>query len=61
MNGPLELVVVACITVLKKNAVVLTYGGNLFVQGEEKAEISFAKGCRDRTWCCKYNPWSSIG
>ena len=33
----------------KKKVVVLTYGGNLFVQGEEKAEISFAKGCRDRT------------
>lgn len=51
MNGPLELVVVACITLLKKKVVVLTYGGNLFVQGQEKAEISFAKGCGDRTWC----------
>lgn len=50
MNGPLELVVVASITLLKKKVVVLTYGGNLFVQGQEKAEISFAKGCGDRTW-----------
>lgn len=49
MNGPLELVVVACITLLKKKVVVLTYGGNLFVQGQGKAEISFAKGCGDRT------------
>ena len=38
-----------CVT--KKKVVVLTYGGNLFVQGEEKAEISFAKGCGDRTRC----------
>ena len=36
-----------CVT--RKKVVVLTYGGNLFVQGEEKAEISFAKGCGDRT------------
>lgn len=36
MNGPLELVAVACITLLKIKVVVLTYGGNLFVEGQEK-------------------------